>query len=96
MNYNYFIYILSNKNRSTLYIGVTNNILKRIEEHKLTKSGFAYRYNCFDLVYYEHFTQIEHAISREKQIKKWSRIKKNNLIKSKNPDLLNLINDLKH
>lgn len=94
MGHNYFIYILSNKNRTTLYVGVTNNIIRRLSEHKSTKTGFAYRYNCFDLVYYEHFTQILQAIAREKQIKKWSRSKKDKLIATKNPELKNLIDEL--
>jgi putative endonuclease len=94
MSHNYFIYILSNKNRTVLYVGVTRNIPNRLAQHKVTRTGFAFRYNCFDLVYYEHFTYIIKAIAREKQIKKWSRIKKDNLIKSKNPDLINLINEI--
>jgi putative endonuclease len=96
MTHNYFIYILSNKNRTVLYIGVTKDILVRLEQHKITKTGFAFRYNCFDLVYYEHFKYINEAIAREKQLKRWSRIKKDILIKSKNAELKNLIAEIKY
>lgn len=94
MNHNYFIYILTNYTKSTLYIGVTKDILRRIEEHKSNENGFAYKYNCFTLVYFEHFTQIEGAIAREKQLKKWSRSKKDDLISSINPEFYDLASEL--
>jgi len=77
---------MTNQNSSTLYIGVTSNLIKRINEHKnkLTK-GFTTRYNLNKLVYYEQFEDIEEAIKREKQLKGGSRAKKIALIKTKNP-----------
>ena len=94
MQYNYFIYILSNKGKSVLYIGVTNSIKKRLYEHMNESDGFAKKYNCTDLIYYEHFTAVDHAIRREKQIKKWNRVKKENLIRSLNPEFRDLKGDL--
>ena len=90
-NHNYYVYILSNKYRTALYTGVTNNLYRRIYEHKYVEKGsFCFRYKCFYLIYYEWHTQIEHAIDREKQIKKWSRKKKINLITKLNPEMSNL------
>ena len=94
MSHNYFIYILTNYTKSTLYVGVTNNVLRRIEEHRSTENGFVYKYNCFRLVYFEHFTHIENAIAREKQLKKWTRSKKEDLIKSINPEFRDLASNL--
>lgn len=86
---NYFIYILTNKKKTVLYTGVTNNIKRRIFEHKEdslgTKKTFAGKYNCIFLIYYERFQFIEHAIKREKEIKGWLRSKKENLISEFNP-----------
>lgn len=84
-DYNFYVYILSSAS-GTLYIGVTNNLYRRLSEHKqnLVK-GFTEKYNCHRLVYYEHYTSVTIAIDREKQLKKWSRIKKQNLIKGLNP-----------
>ncbi len=85
--HNYFVYIITNKYKKVLYIGVTNNLKKRIYEHESGKyEGFSKKYNCHYLLYYEHFSQIEHAIKREKEIKKWRREKKDKLINSFNPD----------
>lgn len=86
---NYFIYIVTNEYRTTLYIGVTNNIQQRLYQHytsslQKTKS-FAGKYNCYYLVYYEVFDDIDKAIAREKQLKKWRREKKNKLISNFNP-----------
>ncbi|MCB9224994.1 MAG: GIY-YIG nuclease family protein [Crocinitomicaceae bacterium] len=94
MNHNYFVYILSNTGRTTLYFGVTKNIPNRILEHRENKKGFVYRYHCYELVYFEHFVQIEQAISREKQLKGWNRSKKESLIRIKNPNWLNLLPEL--
>ena len=81
------IYILTNRNKTTLYVGVTANLFDRIQEHKngLNKNSFTYRYNLHYLVYYEFYSSIEEAIAREKEIKKWSREKKENLISTINP-----------
>jgi putative endonuclease len=82
-----YVYILTNKNNTVLYTGVTSNIRNRIFEHreKINKSSFTCRYNVDKLVYYETFHDIEVAIAREKQIKGGSRAKKIELINSKNP-----------
>ena len=83
----YYIYILSNNHNTTLYIGVTNNLERRIVEHKSGNiSGFTQKYNCTKLVYYEAYSNIEEAIEREKQLKKWSRSKKDFLIDSVNKE----------
>ncbi|WP_282143579.1 GIY-YIG nuclease family protein [Cellulophaga baltica] len=82
-----FIYILANKNNTTLYVGVTSNLLQRIERHK-TKfypKSFSARYNTNKLVYYEAFQDIGAAIAREKQLKAGSRAKKIALIEKENP-----------
>ncbi len=82
------VYIMTNKNNTTLYTGVTSDIVSRIMEHKQKKypNSFTARYNLFKLVYFETFHSIEEAISREKQIKAGSRQKKIELIESINKD----------
>ena len=85
----YFIYITTNINRTTLYLGVTNNFEQRIIEHYLNrgiKTTFAGKYNCFFLDYFETFQYINQAIERETEIKKWNRNKKEELINSINPE----------
>ncbi len=86
---------MTNKNRTTFYVGVTNYLRKRIAEH-VNKMGskFVKKYNLFDLVYYEHFTDINYAIKREKQLKNWNRDWKIDLIKTTNPNLMDLKNNL--
>ena len=85
--HNYFVYFMTNKNKSVLYLGVTNDLERRVYEHENgIFSGFSKRYNCHFLIYYEHFTYIQYAIEREKEIKKWRREKKDKLISSLNPD----------
>ncbi|MBS3742224.1 MAG: GIY-YIG nuclease family protein [Candidatus Cloacimonetes bacterium] len=82
----YYVYIMTNNSR-TLYTGVTNNLERRVYQHKhrLAK-GFTNRYNIDQLVYYEDYPEINAAIAREKQIKGWLRKKKIALIESKNPE----------
>ena len=88
---NAYVYIMSNKNRTTFYIGVTNNLWKRVSEHiNGVGSKFVKKYNLYDLVYYEYFTDMKYAILREKQLKNWHRQWKINLIKEFNPDLKDL------
>ncbi len=84
----YFAYILASKKNGTLYIGVTNNIERRIEEHKnkLNPNCFTAKYDVNLLVYYETFQYINDAIDREKQLKKWNRLWKINLIEEENKD----------
>ena len=86
----YHVYFLANKRNGSVYIGVTNNITKRVLEHKSNKNGFCYRYNIFKLVYYESFNSIQEAILREKQFKNWHREWKINLIESSNPEWMDL------
>ncbi len=84
----YFIYITANPGRTTLYVGVTNNLSRRLAEHRSNKGKpetFAGRYFCYNLVYYETFSDVRMAISREKEIKLMNRKAKENLIKTSNP-----------
>ena len=85
---NSFVYILTNKYRTTFYIGVTANLRKRLEEHyNETASKFTKKYNVKDLVYFELFNDINQAIDRENQLKNWHKEWKLNLIKTTNPNL---------
>lgn len=88
VHHSYYVYIVTNINKTVLYTGVTNNLEQRLTEHFLsnsTKKTFASKYNCYYLVYYEHFQYILNAIAREKEIKGWTRDKKNHLIEMMNP-----------
>ncbi len=81
-----YVYILTNKNKTVLYTGVTNNLTRRLFEHKSNiNQGFTSRYNVHELVYYEKYNNIQDAIYREKMIKKQPRLRKNVLISSVNP-----------
>ena len=82
------VYILTNKNNTTLYVGVTSDLITRVTQHKekFYKSSFTARYNLMKLVYFETFHSIEEAIQREKQLKAGSRKKKEVLINSINPE----------
>ena len=83
----YYVYILSNITGTTIYTGVTNDLVRRIYEHKnhLDKGSFTDKYDVTKLVYYEIASDIRAAIEREKQIKGWNRARKNKLVQSKNP-----------
>ncbi len=84
---NYFVYILASKKNGTLYIGVTNNLIRRVYEHKEGLiEGFTKKYNVKKLVYYEIHNDIRNAIQREKQMKKWYREWKIDLIEKENPN----------
>ena len=85
----YYVYILTNKAKSVLYTGVTNNLKIRLQQHKesLNPESFTTKYNVHYLLYYEKFTWIQLAIAREKEIKGWKRDKKITLIKTINKDL---------
>jgi putative endonuclease len=87
MNKQYYVYIMTNKGNRVLYTGVTNDLQRRVYEHKnkLVK-GFTKKYNVIKLVFYEVCNEIESAILREKQIKGWLRAKKIALIESMNPE----------
>ncbi len=89
-NHNYYVYILTNKSKKVLYIGVTNDLDRRLFEHKedslSLKKSFAGKYNVIFLIYYKHYQYINNAIEREKELKEWRREKKEALINSFNPD----------
>lgn len=91
----YYVYILSNHSRTTLYCGITNNLTRRIWEHKnsLVK-GFTQKYKIHHLVYYETFNDPESAIEREKQIKNYSRKKKEEIILKFNPQVKDLYSEI--
>ena len=83
----YYTYIMSSSNNSTLYIGVTNDLERRVAEHKSgSGSVFTKKYHCHKLVYFESFSDIDQAIAREKQLKGWKRERKDALIDSVNKD----------
>ena len=90
-----YVYILSNQIGSVLYIGMTSDLLRRLYEHRnhLLK-GFTDKYNVTKVLYYEGFELVEDAINREKQLKGWRREKKIDLIKSFNPDFVDLYDKL--
>lgn len=82
----YWVYILVSRSHSTMYIGVTNDLGRRIAEHRMGKgSEFVRKYRITKLVYAEEFQQVEEAIAREKQLKGWKRIRKNELVSAANP-----------
>ena len=92
-NHQYYIYILTNKS-GTIYVGVTNNIKRRIYQHKnKLVEGFTKKYNIDILLYYEPFSDVYSAIAREKMIKGWVRKKKIELINTINPDWIDLSSD---
>ena len=81
----YYVYILTNKSDKVMYVGVTNDLARRVWEHKNeTNTGFTKRYHVHKLVYFEEYSIVDDAIRREKQIKSWSREKKNELVKTYN------------
>ena len=92
----YYVYILSNAHKNVIYTGVTNDLVRRVYEHKnhLDKGSFSARYNVENLVYFEVTANIEAAIEREKQIKSWNRKRKNKLIESLNPNWIDLYESL--
>jgi putative endonuclease len=98
--HNYYVYITTNPTKTVLYTGVTNDLDRRMSEHlddcNGERSTFAGKYFCYNLIYYEYYAQIEWAIAREKQIKRWGRSKKEALIARFNPDwrFLNSIEEI--
>ena len=87
----YFVYFLTNWDDSVLYIGVTGNLPRRLYEHRMgLVEGFTKKYNVHKLVYFEETSDVYSAISREKQLKNWSRQKKNMLVNQMNPQWLDL------
>jgi len=86
---NYFVYITTNPSRSVVYIGMTNNLARRLHEHYENRGNpksWSGKHYCYNLIWYERHQKANHAIEREKEIKKWRREKKDNLINSFNPD----------
>jgi putative endonuclease len=87
VNKSYFIYILASKRNGTLYVGVTNNLIRRIFEHKNNLIfGFTSKYEVHTLVYFEETNDVDSALIREKQLKKWNRQWKIELIEKENPE----------
>ena len=88
-----YVYMMTNKNKTVLYVGVTNNLVRRVEEHKthFVKGSFTDRYNCEYCIYFEEFSNIIAAIQREKVIKKMSRQNKEKLINALNPEWKEMI-----
>lgn len=88
----YYIYIMASIS-DVFYIGVTNELLKRYKEHKegINQKSFTSKYKCFKLVYFEEYQDIKEAIAREKQLKRWKRLWKINLIKKINPSFEDLV-----
>ena len=95
MDKQYYVYIMSNKTNTVTYTGVTNNLYRRIYEHRnKLGGGFTSRYNIKKLVYYEVYQDTENAILREKQIKRWSRENKVKLVNTRNQDWHDLYEEL--
>ena len=92
----YYVYILTNKNCNVLYTGVTNDLVRRVYEHKnhLDKDSFTAKYKVNRLVYFEETSDVKAAIEREKQIKSWSRKRKTDLIFNANPHWVDLYNQI--
>ena len=93
--HNYYVYILTNKLKTVLYIGFTSDLKKRLYYHSNPEANskhFTHKYRCNYLIYFEHYQDVEIAIDREKQLKKWNRKKKEHLIEMKNPDWI-FLND---
>jgi len=95
MSEQFFVYILASRKHGTLYIGITNDLIRRVHQHKAkVVRGFTKRYNVHKLVYFEIFDDPLSAIAHEKQLKKWNREWKLQLIENKNPDWVDLSNSL--
>ncbi len=92
--YRYYVYILTNWNNRVMYVGITNDLMRRVYEHRTHAiKGFTEKYNVSKLVYFEETADVHAAIAREKEIKKWRREKKNALVIQANPEWRDLGND---
>jgi putative endonuclease len=90
-DYDFWIYIVTNRHHSVLYIGLTNSLSRRAWQHREgTGANFPAAYRCNKLIYYEYYSNVQEAIARESQLKKWSRAKKVDLINRLNPSWLDL------
>ena len=88
----YYVYILANRHNTVLYIGMTNDLERRVREHRVGEaSQFTRKYNTHKLVYVEEYSEVEDAIRREKQLKDWRRVWKEELIRERNPDFDDLL-----
>ncbi|MDF2432000.1 MAG: putative endonuclease [Mucilaginibacter sp.] len=88
-HYNFYTYILTNSTKEVLYVGITNDLDRRLYEHYFgvgAKDSFTSKYKCYYLIWFERYQYVNHAIEREKEIKGWSRSKKNKLVEQENPD----------
>jgi len=90
-DHTYYVYILTNPSRTVLYVGMTNTMKIRLQQHidgcnSPTSKSFTSRYQCYELVYFEIYQYVTESIARENQLKKWSRKKKENLINTTNPN----------
>ncbi|MFL9836974.1 GIY-YIG nuclease family protein [Flavobacterium sp. ST-75] len=95
--HNYYIYILTNKNKTVLYVGFTNNLKERLYYHENPEAqskSFTTKYKCFYLIYWKHYDVVDIAITREKEIKAWRREKKEKLIAQFNPEWNFLNNEI--
>lgn len=91
MQASFWVYIITNRNNTTIYIGITNDLIRRIYEHRTELiDGFSKKYKLHKLIYFEEYPNAKAAIAREKQLKNWHRQWKVNLIKSSNPSLKDL------
>jgi len=91
----YYVYIMASKQNGTLYIGVTNNLARRVFEHKNDIiEGFTKKYGVHMLVYYEEYNEVESAIRRERQMKKWNRQWKITRIEQQNPEWRDLYEEV--
>jgi putative endonuclease len=94
-DYDFWIYVVTNRNHSVLYIGVTNSLSRRTWEHRQgTGANFPAACRCYKVIYYEHYSDVREALDRETQLKKWSRQKKIALIERLNPSWLDLGSDV--
>ena len=95
MTKHYYVYIMANRYNTVLYVGVTNNLKRRIHQHKTKQTNsFTKKYNVNKLVYYETSEDVKAVIAREKQLKGGSRKKKIDLIENCNPEWLDLYNEI--
>ncbi|WP_304583095.1 GIY-YIG nuclease family protein [uncultured Alistipes sp.] len=90
----YFVYLMGSANGRAVYAGMTNDLIRRVREHKSGEiPGFTKRYRCHMLLYYEEYPNVRDAIAREKEIKGWLRVKKERLVASMNPERVDLAQD---